>query len=64
MAIVIEHATWGANAARAGVEILNAYFAAGEERPPPVTGGKPTASVRREPHSMSEPFVFDPRCDE
>ena len=30
MAIVIEHATWGANAANAGVEILNAYFAADE----------------------------------
>ena len=30
VAIVIEHATWGANAANAGVEILNAYFAADE----------------------------------
>ena len=37
VAIVIEHATWGANAARAGVEILNAYFTAGEDAAP-VTG--------------------------
>ena len=28
VAIVIEHATWGANVASTGVEILNAYFAA------------------------------------
>ena len=31
VAIVIEHATWGANLASAGVEILNAYFTAGQE---------------------------------
>ena len=37
VAIVIEHATWGANAASTGVEILNAYFAA-EEDGSPVTG--------------------------
>ena len=30
VAIVIEHATWGANAASTGVEILNAYFTADE----------------------------------
>src|SRR5699024_8064351 len=28
VAIVIEHATWGANVASTGVEILNAYFSA------------------------------------
>lgn len=37
VAIVIEHATWGANAASAGVEILNAYFTAGDDETP-VTG--------------------------
>ena len=31
VAIVIEHATWGANAANAGVEILNAYFTSDDE---------------------------------
>ena len=31
VAIVIEHATWGANAASTGVEILNAYFTADED---------------------------------
>ena len=31
VAIVIEHATWGSNLASAAVEILNAYFTAGQE---------------------------------
>ena len=61
MAIVIEHATWGANAARAGVEILNAYFTAGEDAAPPSPAK--INCFRKERHRpMSEPFVFDPRC--
>ena len=35
VALVIEHATWGANLASTGVEILNAYFAAGEDAATP-----------------------------
>ena len=37
VAIVIEHATWGSNAASAGVEILNSYFTA-DEGGTPITG--------------------------
>ena len=31
VALVIEHATWGANLASTGVEILNSYFAASDD---------------------------------
>ena len=60
VAIVIEHATWGSNLATTGVDILNAYFTA-DETGSAVTGE--TNFFRKETHPMSEPFVFDPRCD-